>query len=84
MSRSENMISSDRQYLDWYVTKPDDVAQLLKYEKDNIYGRIWEPSCGMCHISNVLKQYGYDVFSSDIVDRGYNDATFDFLTTDMR
>lgn len=43
--------------------------------------KIWEPSCGLGKMSEVLKKHFKDVFSTDIVDRGYPDQkyTSDFL-----
>lgn len=78
------MISIERQHLDWYATKPDDVKQLLKAIGNEISGSVWEPACGTGHISEVMKANGYNVFSSDIVDRGYNDITGDFLSLDCK
>lgn len=39
---------------------------------------IWECACGEGNLSEVLKKRGYDVLSSDLVDRGYGVA-IDFL-----
>ena len=39
---------------------------------------IWEPACDTGNMSEVLRAAGATVFSSDIVDRGYRDAVFDF------
>jgi hypothetical protein len=42
---------------------------------------IWEPACGELHLSNRLKDYGYEVRSSDIIDRVGNGEieVIDFL-----
>lgn len=41
---------------------------------------IWECACGAGHISQVLSDAGYDVKSSDIIDRGYPETEIiDFL-----
>ncbi len=42
-------------------------------------GDIYEPCCGQGHISKVLIKNGYNVFSSDLVDRGYGTPRIDFL-----
>ena len=42
-------------------------------------GDIYEPCCGQGHISKVLIENGYNVFSSDLVDRGYGTPRIDFL-----
>lgn len=41
---------------------------------------IWECACGEGHLSERLKQYGYNVYSSDLIDRGYGEGGVDFLT----
>ena len=35
---------------------------------------ILEPCCGEGHISNVLKDAGHIVTSSDLIDRGYGEV----------
>jgi hypothetical protein len=42
---------------------------------------IWEPACGDGAISNVLIQHGFNVKSTDLIDRGYGDTGIDFLKT---
>lgn len=38
-----------------------------------------EPACGEGHIARVLEEYGYHVFASNLVDRGYGEVGRDFL-----
>lgn len=64
---------------DFYPTPNNATMELLSREKFN--GDIWEPACGDGAISKLLKQQGYDVYSSDLVDRGYGDDHFDFLNS---
>ena len=64
------MVSNDRKENDFYPTPKWATEQLLKYEKFD--GDIWEPACGDGAISEVLKEHGYTVTSSDIIDRGYS------------
>lgn len=45
----------------------------------NLASDIWEVSCGEGHLSERLKQYGYNVKSTDLVDRGYGVGGIDFL-----
>ena len=54
---------------------------LDRIDKDGIKlnNYIWECACGEGNLSKVLKSRGYTVFSSDLIDRGYNDLTMDFL-----
>lgn len=42
-------------------------------------GSIWEPACGEGHISSVLVKAGYDVISTDLIQRGYGEGDVDFL-----
>lgn len=61
---------------DYYATPSYAVKMLLnKLEQDGIFlnGTLIEPACGGGHISDVLiDKYGYsNVYSYDIVDRGY-------------
>lgn len=61
--------TKDRITNDHYGSPPESIDWLLKYEEFN--NKIWEPMCGGGGISERLKQHGYDVYSSDIVDYGY-------------
>lgn len=75
---ASNHSESERQKHDYYATDPKAVELLLEQEKFNHY--VWECACGEGHISQVLKDNGYDVKSSDIFDRGYlNTELIDFL-----
>lgn len=73
-----NNRSNDTAEYDYYATDPKAVEKLLDVHEFKHY--VWEPCCGEGHISNVLKARGYDVWSSDIIDRGQNDETIDFLS----
>lgn len=65
---------------DYYATEPKAVEMLLDLETFNPL--IWECACGEGHISKVLEARGYEVLSSDLVDRGYG-SQFDFLNTQI-
>lgn len=68
---------------DFYSTDPAAVEKLLQRETFN--NKVWECACGVGHISEVLKLHGYDVKSSDIIDRGYqNTEIIDFLVSDNK
>lgn len=69
---------NEREKNDYYATEPKAVELLLEKERFNL--NIWEPACGEGHITKVLTAHGYSVVSSDLVDRGACDFTFDFLT----
>lgn len=62
---------------DFYATPRSTVEQLLAVESFN--GSIWEPACGDGAISRVLQERGYEVVSTDLVDRGYGQHGIDFL-----
>ena len=57
----------NRERDDFYATPPLAVDELLKVE--NFEGKIFEPCCGMGHISKFLEEKGYEVESSDLIDR---------------
>lgn len=69
--------NGERQKDDFYPTPQYVVEDLLNREKFN--GKIWEPACGDGAMSEVFKRFGYDTFSSDLVDRGYGESNIDFL-----
>ena len=48
-----------------------------------IHKNVWECACGEGHLSERLKQYGYEVMSSDLIDRGYGQGDVDFLKCDQ-
>lgn len=61
---------------DFYPTPPHATKALLGVELFN--GSIWEPACGKGHISEVLKEHGYEVTSTDLFDHGYGKPGVDF------
>lgn len=66
-----------REENDYYATDPKAMVELLKRESFN--ENVWECACGEGNLSEVLKEHGYNVFSSDLIDRGYPDELIDFL-----
>lgn len=50
-------------------------------EVEEFGSEVWEPACGDGAISEVLIKHGYEVISSDIVDRGYGEVE-DFFESD--
>lgn len=80
MNGCSNHSDKERQNEDYYATDPRAVEELLK--KETFQHPIWENACGGCHITNVLKKHGYNVFSSDLIDRKNpnQNAVIDFLT----
>lgn len=71
-----------REKNDFYATDPEAMKLLLKYETFN--KNVWECACGEGNLSEVLKEYGYNVYSTDLIDRGYPDETLDFLETNNK
>ena len=71
---------NDRIENDFYATPTNGVEALIKHEK--FKGKIWEPACGLGAISKPLIEVGYNVYSSDLIDRGYGEVK-DFLKTDL-
>lgn len=76
-SLSGTSVSRVRVENDYYATPIESTKALLNEE--NFVGDILEPCCGEGHISKVLKEYGYDVISNDLVDRGYGEYNQDYL-----
>ena len=73
-----NHSSSDRVENDFYTTDPIAITALnFPFHKE-----IWEPACGLGHLSEALKSQGYTVLSTDLVDRGYGRCGYDFLNQD--
>lgn len=74
----------DREENDYYKTDPKALEVFLdKLKEDGIKlsENVWEPACGDCGLSDVLNKRGYNVFSSDIVNRGsmLQHLTIDFF-----
>ena len=65
-----------REINDFYATDPIAAEWLLKIE--NIKGKIWEPACGLKHLSNIFEKHGYEVRSSDLINRCGNEV-YDFV-----
>lgn len=74
---ASNHTDKDRQNEDFYATDPIAAELLLKEEKFS--HNIWECACGQKHLSGVFEKYGYNVRSSDLIDRCGNEV-FDFLS----
>jgi len=70
-----------REDKDFYPTHPSITQMLLDREK--LEGTIWEPAYGEGDMSEVLIKEGYDVLSTDLIDRGYGEGGIDFLDDDQ-
>lgn len=75
---ASNHTDKERETNDYYATEPKAMELLL--EKEKFSPIVWENAVGEGHLADVLKQHGYKVKCSDIVDRGYpNTRVLDFL-----
>lgn len=76
-SLSGTSTSRERVENDYYATPPESTMALL--DREIFEGNILEPACGAGHMSEVLKECGYDVVSNDLIDRGYGELNKNFL-----
>jgi len=78
---ASNHSEYERSERDYYATHPMAMEALL--EKETPYEKIWENACGENHLVEPLREAGYQVWATDIVDRGKNDDTIDFLSENV-
>lgn len=71
-----------REENDFYATDPKAMTELLKRESFN--KNVWECACGEGNLSEVLKEHGHNVLSTDLIDRGYQDELHDFLLNERK
>ena len=69
--------NNDREENDFYPT-PDNATQSL-LDRQKFDGNIWECACGNGAMSKLMINNGYDVYSSDLIDRGFGETGIDFL-----
>ena len=82
MLGASNHSKKERQENDFYATEPNALKIFLKQiKKDGVilHEDIWECACGEGHLSEVLKDNGFNVRSTDLIDRGYGQGNVDFL-----
>ena len=80
---ASNHTDKEREKNDFYATQPEAIDKLVCAIKNMLPKKVWECACGTGCLSDRLKDFGYDVVSSDLIDRGYGDVA-DFLkTTEM-
>ena len=75
------IVDQQRQVDDFYPTHPTITQMLL--DREELDGNIWEPACGRGDMSQVFIDRGYDVLSTDLIDRGYGEGGIDFLQDDQ-
>lgn len=74
---ASNHTEKQREVNDYYATEPKALELLLDIEKFSHH--VWKCACGEGHLSKVLESRGYDVYSTDLIDRGYGTGNVDFL-----
>ena len=78
MIGASNHSAEDREENDYYSTDEDCVRDLLRVE--SFSHTILEPCCGEGAISKTLEEAGYEVISSDLIDRGYGKTGVDMFS----
>lgn len=78
MLGARNYAQNEREIHDYYATEPKAATLLCEVEK--FAPRIWECACGELHLAKELQKRGYEVISTDLIDRGQPDGVIDFLT----
>ena len=79
---ASNHSEVEREKDDYYATDPKALEIFLnRIDEDGVrlHKNIWECACGEGHLSEVLKNRGYKVWSTDLIDRGYGSGNTDFL-----
>ena len=82
MLGSSNHTEKEREKNDYYATDPKALEiflDKLKEDKIKLHNNIWECACGEGHLSKVLENKGYKVWSTDLIYRGYGTGNTDFL-----
>ena len=74
---ASNHTDKERQNEDFYATEPKAAKLLLELE--TFSPNIWECACGDGSLSKVFESAGYNVKSTDLVDRGFGESGVDFL-----
>lgn len=74
---AHNETEEEREVNDYYATDPIASEWLIKLV--NLNNDIWECACGEGHLSKVFVEHGYNVKSTDLIDRGYGTGGVDFL-----
>lgn len=80
---ASNHAQNDRASYDLYTTDPQALERFL--DVFNLNKNVWECACGLGHLSEVLKQRDYKVYSTDINNYGYKgqNRTINFLSNEV-
>lgn len=81
---ASNHTENEREQDDYYATDPVAIDKLLTVEKPNTF--VWECACGGGHLSERLSEKGFNVFNTDLKNRGYAKQHFelDFLAQEEK
>lgn len=71
------MTQSNREKDDFYPTP--DTSMIPFFDIETFDGAVWECACGDGAMSKMMQGYGYNVKSTDLVDRGFGDTGIDYL-----
>lgn len=75
---ASNHTTAERHSEDYYATDPIAIDKLCAVER--FTPTVWECACGGGHLAEALREHGYQVMASDIVDRGCpNSYILDFF-----
>ena len=74
---AHNECQEDREENDYYATQPIAIEWLMQIEK--LSENIWECACGEGHLAKPLIANGFNVKSTDLIDRGFGEGGVDFL-----
>lgn len=77
---ASNHTDKERETNDFYATDPIAIDALLQGGA-MLNHKIWECAAGQGHLSKRLIEYGFEVRSTDLIDRGYGEGGIDFLST---
>lgn len=72
-----------REENDFYATDPYSIDKSIRFfEEIGLSNNLWEPACGNLHLSCRLKDYGYNVNSSDLIKRNDYCTELNFLESE--
>lgn len=72
-----NFTETEREQNDYYATNPRAID--LLFMRENFSKKIWEPACGEGHLSKRMEQWGKEVVSTDLIERGFGIGGVNFL-----
>lgn len=75
---ASNHTDKDRQEDDYYATDPIAIDKLLSAGAE-LNHNVWECACGEGHLAKRLSEKGYEVKSTDLVNRGFGVSGVNFL-----